>query len=776
MIYGLPQLCILNRQPFHQVRKVPIFYQEDTTVWKQRSAVLAAHPLGELVGGDKKDVIISNHIYGNPSPGRVVIYGWHHTTGTPIQPLYYGHEDTYADYSHGIRFVQLACTLNGSATTVNNILASSTLNTVLSDEGSIAVPRYPVSVPQAVTPLSFCVLHENANSIRVIVSSDSANYGFAAQLSNDGLTFGNDQYFSDTNFVINNLIPDSVYFIRIAGYNGFDTSAWSEILAATPSSYQERMLIINGFDRAITGNTHDFIRQHGKAIYKSGYLFSSATNDAVFKGLINLSNFSIVDYILGEESTADETFSTAEQTLVSAFLDNGGKLFVSGSEIAWDLDNKGSAADKSFYHNYLKAQYVNDSPNGQSSTYYNASAVTSQFFSNLSNFSFDNGTHGTFNVAYPDVITAINGSSNCFYYTGLPTNYAGVSYSGVFPSSGLTQGKLVNLGFPFETVYPDTMRYKLMSRILVYFEPRPDSSIFATGLTTFCQGDSVLLQAHSDFGYSYQWFQNGNILINANSSSLMVIQSGNYSVLVKHNGQTAVSLPVTITVHSLPNAFAGNDTTICSGNSIVLTASGGINYLWSNGVTQGVPFPPVSTQTYIVTVTDGNNCSASDNVTVNVHTSPTTPAVTQIGHNLNSSHAYSYQWYDTTGAILGSTQQILSPTHDGMYYIVITDSVGCTAQSQPFYYITTGIVSIIDEKDISIIYDVNSDILYLSAISNAKYNLSLELYDIMGKSILLRNISLFHSETINLSGLSAGIYFVRIQNEQVIKSKKIFIK
>jgi hypothetical protein len=85
--------------PSAQMTTIPVMNDHNVTVWGQRSAVLATHPLGELVGGDKKDVVISNIIYGNPAPGRVVIYGWHYTSGTPIQPLYCGHEDTYADYS-----------------------------------------------------------------------------------------------------------------------------------------------------------------------------------------------------------------------------------------------------------------------------------------------------------------------------------------------------------------------------------------------------------------------------------------------------------------------------------------------------------------------------------------------------------------------------------------------------------------------------------------------------------------------------------------------------
>jgi len=764
--------------PSAQMTTVPIFYQHDTTVWKQRSAVLSAHPLGELVGGDKKDVIISNHIYGNPSPGRVVIYGWHHTNGTPIQPLYYGHENTYADYSHGIRLVQLACTLNGIATTINDILASSTLNTVLSDEGSIAVPRYPVNVPQAITPHSFCALRENANSIRVIVSSDSTNYGFAVQLSNDGLTFGNNNYFTDTNFVITNLLSDSIYFMRIAGYNGFDTSAWSEVLAATPSAYHERVLIVNGFDRAITGNTYNFVRQHGTAIYKSGYLFSSATNDAVINGLVSLSDFSIVDYILGEESTADETFSSAEQILVSSFLDKDGKLFVSGSEIAWDLDNKGSASDKNFYHNYFKAQYVNDAPNGQSSTYYNVSATTSQFFGTLPAFGFDNGTHGTYNVAYPDAITGVNGGSNCFFYTGFPSNYAGICYTGVFPSSGTAKGKLVNLGFPFETVYPDTSRNKLMSKIIEYFEPSPDSTVIASGPLTFCENDSVTLTAFNDFGYTYQWIRNGNNIANANAYFYTIHQGGNYSVKVTHNGNSFLSSAMIINVNSLPAAFAGHDTAICSGGSITLTASGGTSYSWNNGVVQGIPFTPVSTQTYVVTVTAANTCSATDAITVNVNQNPATPVISQNGNILSSSYAYSYQWYDSSGAISGGTFQHLSPAHDGTYSVVIIDSVGCSAQSQSFHYVATSIVSFSNENNISFYYDSNSEVLHITNTSRSSYDLSLKLLDANGKTILLRNISLSskQSNSQDIQGLAPGIYFIQIQNDHFVLPGKLFIK
>ena len=77
---------------------------------------MPAHPLGQLVSGDKKDVIISHII--DSIANRVVIFGWYYPSGTYIQPMTDVHADIYMDYSHGIRLVQNNCMLND--TTPNN--------------------------------------------------------------------------------------------------------------------------------------------------------------------------------------------------------------------------------------------------------------------------------------------------------------------------------------------------------------------------------------------------------------------------------------------------------------------------------------------------------------------------------------------------------------------------------------------------------------------------------------------------------------------------------
>jgi hypothetical protein len=131
--------------PSAEMITVPVFVRHDSLVRAQRHAELDRFPLGTLVGGTKKDVVISNKIRNELKPGvhkPVVIYGWHQAGGIPIQPLYNGHGETYADYSHGIRLVLNAAQLDGVPTRVSEILKDSTLSAILSDEGPIPHPRY----------------------------------------------------------------------------------------------------------------------------------------------------------------------------------------------------------------------------------------------------------------------------------------------------------------------------------------------------------------------------------------------------------------------------------------------------------------------------------------------------------------------------------------------------------------------------------------------------------------------------------------------------------
>ena len=108
------------------------FLEHDKAIENQRSAYGGV--LGQLVGGIKKDVVLSNKISDSTKDNRVVIYGWHQINGVPIQPLTNIHINSYVDYSHGIRLLNQEMILDGETVNINSILTDPILFKVISDE------------------------------------------------------------------------------------------------------------------------------------------------------------------------------------------------------------------------------------------------------------------------------------------------------------------------------------------------------------------------------------------------------------------------------------------------------------------------------------------------------------------------------------------------------------------------------------------------------------------------------------------------------------------
>ena len=129
--------------PSPKMTTIPVMWEHNTQLKVQRQETLQIAPLGVLVAGHKKDVIISNKIHKNSSK-PVVIYGWHYQNGTPIQPVYAGHSQTYADYSHGIRLVQDSVLINNQVDLISKVLQDAKKSSLFSDEGVIEKPFYPL--------------------------------------------------------------------------------------------------------------------------------------------------------------------------------------------------------------------------------------------------------------------------------------------------------------------------------------------------------------------------------------------------------------------------------------------------------------------------------------------------------------------------------------------------------------------------------------------------------------------------------------------------------
>jgi hypothetical protein len=241
----------------------------------------------------------------------------------------------------------------------------------------------------------------------------------------------------------------------------------SDVYGAYGSDSQDKVLIVDGFDRTSSTSGswnhtyHNFAVDYGMALYKLEIPFEGVSNDAVLNEDVNLNDYRAVIWFIGDESTADETFSNTEQTFVENYLNQGGYLFVTGSEVAWDLDYRGSSGDQSFFNNYLKSDYLEDDSNS-----YTVNGTQKSPFDGLV-LHYDDGSHAVYEEDYPDVLKVANGSKEALRYAN--GKLAAIYYEGIFPN-GTAPGKLFYMGFPFETIYNDKERLALMESVMNFFE------------------------------------------------------------------------------------------------------------------------------------------------------------------------------------------------------------------------------------------------------------------------------------------------------------------
>ena len=209
----------------------------------------------------------------------------------------------------------------------------------------------------------------------------------------------------------------------------------------------------------------------------------------------------------------------------------------------------------------------------------------------------------------------------------------------------------------------------------------PTVSILQGSAVSYCAGGAAQLSASP--AASYLW-SNG-----ANTQTINVNAPGNYSVQVTStNGCVATSTPTTVTQLALPTALitASGPTTICQGNTVVLTASPASSYAWSNGATtQSITV--LNAGSYTVQTSNGS-CSASSAPVV-VAFNPVPQAVVtasgpttfcaggQVTLSAPSGNGFTYLWSN------GASTPTITSTAAGNYSVTVTNANGCSATSSP---------------------------------------------------------------------------------------------
>ncbi len=191
--------------------------------------------------------------------------------------------------------------------------------------------------------------------------------------------------------------------------------------------------------------------------------------------------------------------------------------------------------------------------------------------------------------------------------------------------------------------------------------------------------------------YTYMWSNGGS------GATINNLMAGTYTVTVTNavGGSGTGSVTITQPPQLLANIVSQTDITcLVPMGSATAQAVGGTpsyTYAWSNG--QNGPTANLSAGTYTVSVTDNNNCVATNTVTINSNTIPpiaeagptaqitcttSTPMLNGAG---SSTGGFSYLWTTTNGFIVsGATTLTPTVNSSGTYTLTVTNNTsGCTA-------------------------------------------------------------------------------------------------
>lgn len=212
--------------------------------------------------------------------------------------------------------------------------------------------------------------------------------------------------------------------------------------------------------------------------------------------------------------------------------------------------------------------------------------------------------------------------------------------------------------------------------------------------TAICIGGSAQLNATGTGTFSWSpiaGLSDPNIadpIASPTSSTLYLVTLTDSNSCVNSDG-------VNVVVNALPVANAGPDLYLCPGFDVLLNGSGGGLYSWSPAVevddpTLATPLAsPLNTTIFILTVTDANGCSGTDQMTVTVNTDPQVDAgpdlticqgeTVQLGGSPTSVVPdVTYLWVPATGLDDPTVANPnATPPGDITYYVIVTSDT-CT--------------------------------------------------------------------------------------------------
>lgn len=316
-------------------------------------------------------------------------------------------------------------------------------------------------------------------------------------------------------------------------------------------------------------------------------------------------------------------------------------------------------------------------------------------------------------------------------------------------------------------------------------------AIEAQDATTFCSGDSVLLEeTTAATGLTYQWVNGTQNINGATADAYTATAAGNYH-LTANGADNCVrrSNRVEVTVSASPAAtITSPGTTFCDGGTVVLSANTGtgLTYQWTKnganiGGATGATYTANSTGQYRVIVTNATGCSTTAAPKLIEEADlPATPVIIPFGNSLTTASQSNYQWYRNGTAIAGATLQTYTPTQPGNYTVKVTNAFGCSATSAA--YVVGPDLSIDETQGLSMAIYPNptSETVYIRLTGNAAGMWNLSLTDAAGREVRQsrQQAGQQAENTLNLdvTGLAPGLYMLKVTQNGLALTRPVIVR
>ena len=283
---------------------------------------------------------------------------------------------------------------------------------------------------------------------------------------------------------------------------------------------------------------------------------------------------------------------------------------------------------------------------------------------------------------------------------GSPTGPIGSAFSWS-PSSGLDDDNASNPNaqpgatITYTVVVTDPNQCSAGDSVIVTVNPAPQ--LDAGPDTSFCQGGSVQLNATGTG--QFNWSPPDGL--SATDIADPVASPGaatTYTVTLTDLNDCVSTDQVSVAVLGLPTADAGSDQYLCPGFDVQLLGSGSGSPSWIPAATlndANIPAPqasPLATTTYTLTITDGNGCTATDAVLVEVNDNPPADAGADqsicqgqqvtLGGNPTAIPGTTVLWSPSAGLDDATVLNPLATPDATTLYTVTVTSDTCTSQDQ----------------------------------------------------------------------------------------------